>query len=63
MSDEQTHEVVTYSQFRERRERRLRIAEDLARTPSDAVIGDDVPPVRSPQANRIERARRWWLES
>jgi hypothetical protein len=62
MIDEQAHEVVTYSEFRERRERRLRIAEDLARTPSDAVIVDDVPPVRSPQVYRIERARRWWLE-
>jgi len=63
MSDEQAHEVVTYSEFRERRERRQRIAEDLARTPSDAVIVDDAPPVRLPQADRIERARRWWLES
>jgi len=62
MSDEQAHEVITYSEFRERRERRLRIAEDLARTPSDAVM-DDAPPARSPQADRIERARRWWLES
>ena len=63
MSDEQAHEVVTYSEFRERRERRQRIAEDLARTPSDVVIVDDAPPVRSLQADRIERARRWWLES
>jgi len=26
MSDEEAHEVVTYSEFRERRERRLRVA-------------------------------------
>jgi hypothetical protein len=63
MSDEQAHEVVTYSEFRERRERHMRIAEDLARTPSDAVIVDVAAPERSPQADRIERARRWWLES
>lgn len=63
MSDEQAHEVVTYSEFRERRERRLRVAADLARTPSDAVVVDDAPPARSPQAYRIERPRRWWLES
>jgi hypothetical protein len=63
MSDEQAREVVTYSEFRERRERRLRIAADLTRTTSDAVVVDDGPPVRAPQAYLIERARRWWLES
>jgi hypothetical protein len=63
MSDEQAHEVVTYSEFRERRERRLRIVADLARTPSDAVVVQDAPLVKSPQAYRIQRARRWWLES
>ena len=63
MSDEPAHEVVTYSEFRERRERRLRIAEDPTRTPSNPVIVDDAPPVRSPQAYGIERARPWWLEA
>jgi hypothetical protein len=63
--NEQTREVVTYSEFRERRERRLRIVADLARTPSDAVVvqDEDGPPVTPPQAYRIQRARRWWLES
>ena len=61
--NEQTREVVTYSEFRERRERRLRIVADLARTPSDAVVVQDAPPVTPPRAYRIQRARRWWLES
>jgi hypothetical protein len=63
MSDGQVHEMVTYSEFRERRERRLRIVADLARTPSEAVVVQDAPSMTSPEAYRIQRARRWWLES
>ena len=62
VSDEYAHEVVTYSEFLERRERRVRIAEDFARMPSKAVLVADEPVVRAPQAYRIERSRRWWLE-
>src|SRR5262249_25776152 len=47
MSDEPAHEVVSYSEFRERRERRLKVDEAL--------------PARSPQSYS-ERARPWWLE-
>jgi hypothetical protein len=61
MSDELASEVVPYSAFLERRERRQRLAEDLARSHLDAVIVDE-PAVRAPQSYLIERARRWWLE-
>jgi hypothetical protein len=60
-SDEPASNVVPYSAFLERRERRRRIAEDFARRPSEAVIVEE-PPVRAPHAYRTERARRWWLE-
>ena len=65
MSDELAPEVVPYAAFLERRERRRRIAEDLSRQPLEAVIVDeppDEPPVRTAQASRIERPRRWWRE-
>jgi hypothetical protein len=61
MSDELAPEVVPYSAFLERRERRQRLAEEPARRHSDAVIVDE-PAVRPPQSYQIERARRWWLE-
>ena len=61
--EERAHEMITYAEFSERRERRLRIAAEFARTPSDAVVVQDAPPMKSPQAYRIQRSRRWWLES
>jgi hypothetical protein len=61
MSDELASEVVPYSAFLERRERRRRVAEDLARRRLDVVVVDE-PAVRAPQSYLTERARRWWLE-
>jgi cold shock protein len=62
MSDEPAHEVVSYSEFRERRERRLRVADDASRMLSNDVIVDEALPVSSPQSYGIEHARPWWLE-
>jgi hypothetical protein len=61
MSDEPAPEVVPYSAFLERRERRQRLAEELARRRLD-VVNVDEPAVRAPQSYRTERARRWWLD-
>jgi len=54
--------LVSFSEFRERRERRLRVADDAARTPANAVILEEALPVRSPQSYGVERARPWWQE-
>jgi uncharacterized protein with von Willebrand factor type A (vWA) domain len=57
MSDELAPEVVPYSAFLERRERRQRLAEELARRRLDVNV--DEPAVRAPQSYRTERARPW----
>jgi hypothetical protein len=65
MSDDLTPDVVPYSAFLERRERRQRIAEALGRKPLAAVVEDeppDEPPVSTAQACRIERPRGRWRE-
>jgi uncharacterized protein with von Willebrand factor type A (vWA) domain len=62
MSDELAPEVVPYSAFLERRERRRRIAEELARRHLDTVIVVEEPAVRAPQSYRTERPPRWWLD-
>jgi hypothetical protein len=61
MSDELAPEVVPYSAFLERRERRQRLAEELARRHFD-VVNVDEPAVRVPQSYCAERPRRWWLD-